>query len=114
MSDDAKNEELMGGEGEDIMALGATPEIASYVKTMWMLQIFGFGGLYLMFVEKPGMWKNPWFVSQVRTFIRSQLFFMVCAPIGMFFAFKAFSAVGKNKDPKIPFAAPNGFADSQN
>jgi hypothetical protein len=103
-----------GGEGQSIESLGGTPELMAHAKTMWMVNIFNFGLLYLMFVEKPGQWQNPWFVSQVRALVRASLFNMVCWPIGAFFAFKGFSAVGAGKDPQIPFACPNGaFADSQ-
>jgi hypothetical protein len=103
-----------GGEGQSIESLGGTPELIAHAKTMWMVNIFNFGLLYLMFVEKPGQWQNPWFVSQVRALVRASLFNMVCWPIGAFFAFKGFSAVGGGKDPVIPFACPNGaFADAQ-
>lgn len=115
MSDDAKSDAasaMADTEGGDIMALGATEELAAHAKTAWMLNIIGFGLLYLIFVEKSGQWKNPWFVSQVRAMMRCQLL-MMCWPIGAFFSFKAMGAIGKNKDPKLPFAAPEGFASSQ-
>lgn len=102
------------GGGQDIASLGGTPELIAHAKTMWMVNIFNFGLLYLMFVEKPGQWQNPWFVGQVRALVRASLFNMVCWPIGAFFAFKGMSAVGGGKDPVIPFACPNGaHADAQ-
>jgi len=110
MTENAPAESSGGGELE---ALGVPKEIQDYAKTMWMVQIIGLGPLYLIFTEKPGLWKNPWFVSQVRLMIRSMIFWIICYLPGMWFAFQCFSAVGKGKDPKVPFAAPNGFADSQ-
>jgi hypothetical protein len=100
--------------GGELTALGATPELIAHVKTMWMINIINFGPLYLMFVEKPGQWQNPWFVGQVRALIRTSLFNMLCWPIGAFFSFKGMSAIGAGKDPQIPFACPNGAtADSK-
>lgn len=108
-----ENAPAESGGGGELEALGVPKEIQDYAKTMWMLQIIGLGPLYLIFVEKPGLWKNPWFVSQVRLMIRSMIFWIICYLPGMWFAFQCFTAVGKGKDPKVPFAAPNGFADSQ-
>lgn len=105
--------ENAGGGGNELAALGATDELTAHAKLAWTLNIINFGLLYLMFVEKPGQWKNPWFVSQVRALVRASLFNMLCWPVGAFFAFKGMSALGGGKDPKIPFACPNGFADSQ-
>ena len=106
--EEEKSPAATDGGGASLESFGVPAELQAHAKTMWMLNIIGLGPLFLIFVEKPGQWQNPWFVWQVRAMIRNTILFMLCYLPGAFFSFKSMGAIGSGKDPTIPFANP-GF-----
>lgn len=87
--------------GSDLKSLPYPQELRACVRRMWMFQILGLGPAYALFAawRQPSLWKQPWFVSQVRLLVWSIMLWPFAFLPGMWFSLKCYLAIGEGKSP---------------